>query len=234
MKTFVLTSDHHAWLLRGFLHQWEKYDGRLIEAVGFTDPGHAIMGKIPFVSIGNFSDYPVNKWSDALIRYLKNVKDDLVEIYLEDYWLIRETNLPMISEVDFIMRANPSVARFDLGSDRLYSKGVRDVGSVRSMDLIEGKGDTSCSFQAAIWQRSALLSLLKPGESPWQAELEGTTRMNLSKWRCLGCRQIISRYLIYVNKGVPDRSGMWMVPPRTLSQSDWKELDRLGYTEKPA
>lgn len=227
---YVLTSDSYAWLLRGFLHQWNKYDRRSITVAGFTHPGKRIIGDTPFLSLGNFKNYPVDRWSDGLIKLLQVTKDDLVEIYLEDYWLMRSTNQQATSWAYEYMRVREDVLRMDLSSDRLYAKSLRDAESIDCVDFIEAKGQYSLSFQASIWRKAALLDVLEPGETPWQTELNGTERVNASPWRVMGTRQWPVKYQIVVNKGQLDRAGHWMFPPRSLSESDWAELDKLGCT----
>jgi hypothetical protein len=229
VKTICLTSDKGNWCLPAFLHQWQKYDRRPITVVGFTDPGGL---PAPFVSIGRFADYPLARWSDAVIKYLASIPDDLVEIWLEDYWLIRKTNREMVELAGWYMVENPDVLRFDLSTDRLYAKTARDVESIGCMDVIEAKGEYSLSWQVNIWRRSLLLEMLCAGENPWESELYGTQRVNASPYRVLGSRQSPVRYMIAVNKGQLDRSGAWMFPPRTLCDRDWAELDRLGYTRQ--
>lgn len=232
MKTIVLTSDKGNWLLPGFLHQWRKYDGREIEIWGYTDPGKLVRGKTEFRSIGRFEDYPMARWSDGVILALESIDDDLVEVYLEDYWLMRHTNFDAIALCAEYLGNYPGIARFDLGTDRLYAKTVRDVESIGAIDIIEAGGDYAFSWQASIWRRDILLSLMQPGETAWESELAGTNRLNTAPYRVLGTRQCPVRYMIAVNKGQFDRSGSWMYPQRTLSQADWRELDRLGYTAK--
>lgn len=232
MRTMVFTCDPYYWLLPGFFHQWERYDNRPIEVVGFGMPTAAQRAGHPFVSLGEFKDYPKDRWSDALIDYLESIDDDLVEFWLEDYWLIRQTNVNLVYLVSQFMMANPQAFRFDLITDRLYAPGVQDAGSMGPMDIVTAKGQYSLSYQASVFRRELLLEILQPNESPWASELEGTARLNASPYGVYGSRQSPVRYSIVVNKGQFDREGAWMFPPRTLSARDWAELDRLGYTQR--
>ena len=75
------------------------------------------------------------------------------------------------------------------------------------------------------------ISLLIAGETPWQLELEGTRRMSKRPdLEVYGTRNRILNYQIMVDKGEFKRDGSWMYPPRQLSDSDFAELDGLGYT----
>lgn len=231
-KIIVLTSDKGNWLLPGFLHQWQKYDGRPLEVWGYTDPGLIETDKVKFCSIGNFTDYPMSRWSDGVIKAIESIPEELLEVYLEDYWLMRKTNHYALGICRGYMARQSDAARFDLGTDRLYAKTARDVESIDTVDIIEAGGDYAFSWQASIWRKRALQDLMIYGETAWESELAGTNRLNQSGWRVLGSRQCPVRYMIAVNKGMFDRSGSWMYPPRTLSQADWWELDRLGYTQR--
>ena len=228
MKTVVLTSDSHNWLLKGFFHQWKKYNGGSVEVAGFTKP--ELPKDVNFHSIGDMKDYPVDKWSNALIKYLNEIPDDLVLILLEDYWLIRPVDFDAIEEAVELIESYRDVIRFDLTTDRSGSKIAEYAGAFRKLDLCRAKGEYSLSFQASIYRKSLLLEVLRPDENPWQTELNGSARLNALPYDVLGSYQWPLNYMIVMNKGKFDREGLWMYPSRTLTRADWKELDDLGYT----
>ena len=237
MKTVVFTSDNHQWLLKGFLHQWHKYAGAGIEPLdlevaGFTRPSF-LPADVPFVSIGEFEDYPVQRWSNAVISYLQSITDELVLILLEDYWLMRPINRVAIDEIKLLMLDHPHVARFDVSADRMFAQHARYIGNVKNLDVCSAKGSYSLSFQASIWRRQMLLDVMRPDETPWQAEINGSGRLNALPYGVVGTYQWPMNYMICMVKGKLDRTGSWMYPARTLSAMDWKELDNLGYTQAP-
>jgi hypothetical protein len=89
------------------------------------------------------------------------------------------------------------------------------------------------SFQANLWNRIALLNCLVPGESPWQADLQGTARLNRGEpypYRVVSTDGEAMRYQIMVQAGKFVRDGSWMYPPRQIPDEDFLELERLGYT----
>jgi len=235
MRTIVFTSDNHSWLLGGFFHQWQKYVGAAsrglfeVEVAGFTEPSGLPKG-VKFSKIGNMADYPVNKWSDGVIEHLSKIKDELVIILLEDYWLMRPVNFSAVQSAIELMELHKDVIRFDLTSDRTFSKEMEFAGTFDALDICRAKGSYSLSFQASIWRRELLLEVMRPGETPWQTEMIGTGRVVNSPYDVLGSFQWPLDYMICVNKGRFDREGLWMWPARTLSKEDWRELDELGYT----
>ena len=238
MITYVLTSDRHNWLLRVFMHQWHKYCRLPITIAGFTEPSYGLDDTddykkyTTFKSIGKFEDYPVDKWSNGVIKLLEETPDNVVMIFLEDYWLTRRVNFRAINFAERMVSQDSEVLRFDVTTDRLYSQKLIEVGAHEDIDIFVAEPDIyALSFQASIWRRESLLQLLVPDETPWQAELNGTIRYNETKPLKIiyGTRQWPVRYSIVVNKGEFDKTGEWMYPPRTLSPNDWIDLEKLGY-----
>ena len=138
MKTVVFTSDTHNWLLKGFFHQWDKYaQPGEVEVAGFTNPDN-LPDYARFVSIGDFKDYPVEHWSDAIIKYLESIEDELILFLLEDYWLIRKVNDQAMGAAHAFMMEHPNVVRFDVAArpDVRQRRGVcrlvRHPGYLRS------------------------------------------------------------------------------------------------------
>ena len=231
MKTVVFTSDNHSWLLGGFFHQWKKYGrGLKVEVAGFENPGF-LPADVNFVSIGEMKDYPVDLWSNAIFEYLNRIDDELVLILLEDYWLLRPINIEAVKNAEMFMEKYKNVARLDLTTDRALSREAVYAGTFGNLDLCSAKGEYALSFQASIYRRSILMDLLRPNESPWESELNGTDRLNHSHFDVYGTYQWPIAYMIVMNKGRFDRDGLWMRPARTLTESDWQELEFYLFRE---
>jgi hypothetical protein len=237
MRTVVFTSDNHSWLLKGFFHQWKKYGGgRDVEVAGFTPPSF-LPENVKFTSIGRFEDYPVEKWSDAVIKYLQSIPDEYVLILLEDYWLMRPVNWEAIDTAFEYSMAQPvewhdAVIRLDVAADRMFSKDAHYLLPWGNVDICKAKGDYSLSFQASIFNRKLLLEVMRPGETPWQSELKGSWRLNQLPYRVIGTYQWPMNYMISVCKGKLDTKGEWMYPARTLLTEDWRELEARGFLDQ--
>lgn len=239
MKIVVFTSDKRNWLLKGFFRQWQKYAGGMpgdslydIEVAGFTRPDY-LPGNAAFYSIGKFENYPVEKWSDAIINYLLHLDDELFVLMLEDYWLTRQLYHEALWDAYNWMLQHPDCIRFDLTTDRCFSKFARYAGTFGRLDLCAAKGDYAMSLQAGIFRKSLLLDILRPNEDPWQTELNGSFRLNQKSMLVMGSYQWPIGYMIAVNKGQLDTEGSWMYPARTLSQRDWNELREIGALKEP-
>ncbi len=222
MKTYCLTSDKYSWCVGPFMHQWKKYAPHWnITVAGFTKP----VADCDFVSIGKFEDYPVDKWSDALIKLLEMTDDKYVCLFLEDYWLVR--SVPGLKSTSLFLDNNEKIIRFDLTSDTMCSGYIKRIESNDRYDLFERTNrEYSLSLQAAVWNKEFLLDVLVPGETPWEVELKGSERLTRKGYRVIGTAQWPVMYTIAVNKGILDKSGDWMWPARTLDRADWEELER--------
>lgn len=231
----MMTSDKGNWLIPGFIYQWQKYCGLPMTIYGFSNPNCPLPENFDFHSLGKFEDYPADKWSNALLEAFDTFPDEQVAIFLEDYYLVRQVPLEIFSFAETFMAMQPNVLRFDLTSDRQYSKNVKDMGYYSTYDLIESfDSQYQVSLQAGVWNKSALKEIIKPNWSPWDVEFKGTGIVNNDRkdLRIFGTRQWPVRYQIMVRAGNLELSGDWMIPPRQLSKNDLEELKAYGLLSK--
>lgn len=237
MRTLVFTSDKTQWALQAFAHQWTRYVGAQwpVLVCGFTPPLFPLPAYFKFHSIGAFEEYPVSRWSDAVIRVLSAIDDEIILFTMDDFWLSRAVDTDAINALAAYMRRdNPHVARLDLTTDRLYATNLSDVQSLGRLDLITNAYPVAyaMSFQNALWRRTELLKHLRPNESPWDSEIAGTRRMEDAGALVMGTRQAPMRYLIAVQHGRLAFDGGYQVP--RVPFTDWGELKELGYLEGAA
>lgn len=194
-----------------------------------------------FVSLGDFADYPAKRWGAALELLLRKCLDDgnkRIALFLEDYWLVRQTPNDILNIVDDLMDANRQIARFDLAAERLHCGGWTEAGPISRYDIIQQTVPQpySLSFQASVWDCEKLLDLVRPNETPWETELLGTERFNEriqnSGWIICGTRQWPYRYCIVCNKGQTDMTGAWMRPQTPVPNWLLERLDENGYLPK--
>lgn len=233
MRIIVLVSDRNLWALRPFAWLLERYwPGPEVLVAGFSAPDFELPGRFGFYSIGRFEDFPTERWSDALHLLLeREVLESHFILMLEDYWLTRSVDIEAVRWLTAVAEAEADVQRIDLTTDRLYAAGVHDVGPFGRLDLIQSDpaSEYHMSLQAAIWNRTHLLDLLCPGETPWQFELQGTERLRLRPdLRVLGTRQAPVRYVIGIRNGRPSIDGRWQFPPKWLQSSDITRMRAQG------
>ncbi len=233
-RVVVMTCDKYLPALRVFCWLFEKYWGDCYQVLvgGFTPPAWPLPLNFTFLPLGAMADYPAEKWSDALIKLLRGLDDEVFVLMLEDYWMQRPVDTRAVEIAADYARQFTNVLRFDLTLDRLFSFGPRypgdvpDYGYAGHLDLVQ---TTDCQYQlslmTAVWRRDNLLQLLRPGESPWQVELEGTNRAHArADLLVLGTRQGPVKHTLGLRGG---DAGKWYI--EGLRAEDLRALRALGY-----
>lgn len=181
MRVVVLVSDKYLNALRPFAYLFNKYwgDDQRVLVAGFTPPAFDLPANFTFHSIGAFSDYPIFRWSDALIKLMHDIPDEVFTLMLEDYWLTRPVYRQAVTMLADYMYQFQYVARLDLTGDRKHSGQASLYGMCGHLQLVHSNPDSQyhMSMMTGIWRKSHLLSVLIPGESPWDVELCGTPRL---------------------------------------------------------
>lgn len=184
MRVYVMTSDTYLPAVRPFLWLFDKYwPDQPVTICGFTAPDFELPAFADFLSLGEFRDYPVNRWSDALLKLLSVIPDEPFALMLEDYWLIKPVPTDVIRMLYDYCRQFGYVCRMDLTGDRLHARGASLYGQVGHVDLIwsDPQSQYHMSLMTAIWNKHNLRRVLVPGETPWEVELNGTPRMRAMK-----------------------------------------------------
>jgi hypothetical protein len=111
-------------------------------------------------------------WSANLILALRLLKTEFVFLLLDDIILTRSVNTSKIcTQIEALQRVGGNCLKLHGVPGLVWGKG--GVGSI----AIEPPGGAyRVSTVATVWRRSALLSLLKPKETAWQFEIDGSRR----------------------------------------------------------
>lgn len=111
-------------------------------------------------------------WSSTLITALKKLSSDYVLLMLDDFLLDRKVNTERVLEFSRI------AVSASCGSVRLVPKPPATNPYAGHPQLaVQGQAaDYRASFQACIWNRSVLMSLLREGEDAWKAEMSASSR----------------------------------------------------------
>lgn len=224
IPVLVMTSDRYLDALRGFAHLFNKYwspDQGVIVA-GFTAPAFTLPANFGFYRIGRFEDYPVSRWSDALIDVLINHPNlETFVLMLEDYWLVRPVDVAAVAMLYHYARQFRYVLKIDLCADRLYAAGMSDYDNCGRLDLIRSDPQSQyhMSLMTGIWNRERMLEFLIPGETPWQVEIDGTPRVRAAQDRVLvlGTRQWPVRHTLALRSGNPSALNLDGLKPGDLS-----------------
>lgn len=233
MRIFCLTSDHYIKAVRPFSWLFNKYwsEEQQVTVAGFKAPDFDLPSNFSFHSLGDMSDYPVDKWSDALIKLLADFPhDDTFVLFLEDYWLTRPVNVDAVQKLHDYMLQFRNVLKMDLCADRLYAAGASDYNHCGYLDLIRSDPASQyhMSLYLGMWNRELLLRFLKRGETPWQVELDGTPRVAraAADVLVLGTRQSPCRITLAHRRGNPQELLL-----DGLDAVDVATLRLMGYIE---
>lgn len=183
IPVYVLTNDRHLWLLRGFGYLFNKYwPGQSVTVFGFNKPSFPLPDSFRFQSMGR-TNYPARQWSDAVKMMLSIIPESHFIFMLEDYWLNRIVDPMEIEEHYLLAKSIPQLLRLDLSNDRVTKKGVYKQtmagGGSNFLNVVRSPAKTpyQMSFQAGIWNREQMNAVMRPGETPWEAEVVGSERL---------------------------------------------------------
>ena len=197
---------------------------------GFSPPDFPLPPNFTFHSIGKAEDYPIGKWSNGIIKLLREIPDKVFMFLLEDMWPVRQVNVEGVNILYRYMLQFENVIKMDLCADRLYAWGVDlDYGHVAWIDLIKSHPDSPyhMSCMPGLWRREHLLRVLVPSESPWQIETAGTARLSkMADLDVLGTRQLLYKPTLAFRGG--DSSKLLMKDPWAVSDVDVAQMRDLG------
>ncbi len=114
-------------------------------------------------------------WTDNILHALERVDSKYVLLALDDYWLNTPVNEARLAELMKLIRSSDAAMLQVSYNDLRYQNGEKH--SVVPGVMYRNKyAHYKLSLQLAIWDKQALLDLLRPGENPWEFELAGTLR----------------------------------------------------------
>ena len=113
-------------------------------------------------------------WSQNLIQSLSRISSKRIILLMEDFLLWHPTKTDRIAQLNNCMDEMGAVYL------RLVSKPFPNtpIENYPGVGIIDKGALYRCSAQASIWDRKTLLALLKPGESAWEFEMNGSKRSN--------------------------------------------------------
>ena len=195
----VLTSERYHWALRPFAYLFNLYWSELQPVVVVTDrlPAFQLPGNFQAESVSQGQPLPKERWSDGLMEALDHLPASHFVLLLEDYWLTRTVDHAGVQSLAYYAELHPNVLRVDLTDDRQYNGHAQDIEAWGHYDLVEtpGTSEYQMSLQAGIWNRLLLRSVLRPGLSPWEVELQLSPELHGRKdLRVVGTRQSPLRY----------------------------------------
>lgn len=135
-----------------------------------------------------------DSWSLSLRRFLEQIPCENVMMLLEDFFLCEKvSSVNILAHLDTLRRLRGSVLRLHPNPrPTIRIGGSSMVGEQHRLAPFR------VSLQASIWDRAALLALLRDEESPWEFELKGTIRAQIEPhgFYCSFKREIVYRQVV--------------------------------------
>lgn len=186
-RVVVSTCDKYLPYLKPFIHQFQTYWGKeqQVLVAGFTPPEFDMPNNFKFRSVGNMQDYPINKWSNSIIKLLDFIKDEVLVFMLEDYWITDKVDIEGVQLLVDYAKTHPEVIRIDLTPDRFHTmkyhpefagKYDYQYGSLGHLNLVKSKcgAPYTLSMITSVWRKDNILKVLQPDWDPWQVEMQGS------------------------------------------------------------
>ncbi len=139
---------------------------------------------------------PEQSWSGSLRSFLNQLDSENVLLMLEDFYLCETVSTANVLKQLAALRSLGGVV-VRLHPDPPPAIKIKGFPQLREQHRL---APFRVSLQASIWNRQALLDLLREGESPWQFEAQGTLRSQAqprgfycARKQALPYRQVIER-----------------------------------------
>lgn len=113
-------------------------------------------------------------WSETLIESIKCIENDIILLYMDDFFLQSEVAIDKIDKYANYMLENEKIDVI-----YLHEKGPENcINDDKYENLLRVKKTSSykVSMMAGLWRKSVLLNLLHAEENAWMFELYGTKR----------------------------------------------------------
>lgn len=208
IRVFVGVSNKHNWTLRPFAYCFNTFWSELqpVVVAGYSKPDFDLPPNFTFHSIDE-QDYPADRWTDGILKFLKAMSDEHFVWGYSDFWLRRTVNHAAVQSLHEYAIAHPDVFRIDLTNDRLFTHDPRyipDYDKYGCLNLIKSNPDWPYhhSTQMGIFRRDMFMQLLTPNWSPWQFELTGGEILaQHPEWLVLGTRVLPVDYAHVIVSG---------------------------------
>jgi len=191
----------------------------------------------PLAVISNYKDSSIPQlraikvgqdrdWTTNMLCALEQVDTPFLLLTMEDLWISRQVDTAAIQSYVALLEQNQA------DYIRLYPAPPAD-----GVALLEGRLGTltaqspyRTSLQMALWRKSVLVELLRPGENPWQFELLGTPRSRVYGERFLSVRDLRdetgnlqNHYIEYVCTAI--NKGKWSQEAKDYAQQEELAID---------
>jgi hypothetical protein len=183
IAVLVLSCDKYSDIWQAFydffFKYWNNCPFKIYHAsnhLSFIHPG-----VIPVYS-GIISD-----WSSETKIILEQIKEKYVLIILDDYFIYKPLDIPTLQASLKILKKLDALflklSCFPVSHRSLWEYDI--LPEAPFMGKIRDWQEYRINLQLGVWNRELLIRLLKPGETPWEFEVNGSIRSNNIPNPCL-------------------------------------------------
>ncbi len=194
----VLSCDKYSDLWDGFFYQWNK-------CVDFPFHAYLITNHKKYNPQNNFPLQVINTgndpdWSTSLICGLKQIKEDKIFLILEDLFLSDSVDeKAFVDMLEFC-------SSHDAQHIKYFANPLGEIQTGKFLKYLPGMPYLVSA--CGLWDRGYLLSLLIPGESPWDFEVNASYRARYSAERFYSPSRPLLQYKNMVEKGAWIKSSL--------------------------
>jgi len=230
MKIYIVTSDKYNHLLEIHSYLFNKFWGtdREVIILGYKEPDFKLPSNFKFESLG--VDTGPNGWSNGLIDYIQKTGESHFILSLDDMPLTGKVNFNKLNKmVEYC--DDDTVGRICLIRDTVHRPH-------KTFDVIDEEFSVIEALQSAeyristfwsIWNKEYFLNLIKPNMSPWNFELNASSRAKNDGYHILGTKS---------SNGPPDNSPidccnlMWKGQGYNFGKVNYPHLGHEGKLEQ--
>ncbi len=164
ISSFDGYSDCWGPVCHGFAKYWPDCPYPIFLMTNTRDHPHE---RVQVMKVGGGRD-----WSGRMITALERIQTPYVMYFQEDYWIRKPVDTARMVEYVALME------RHGLNYLRLLSKPVPDQDFPHDdrLGLLALQASYRTSVQISFWRKEVFQDLIRPGESVWQFEQNGTVR----------------------------------------------------------
>lgn len=141
-------------------------------------------------------------YTKCLENTLESIDSKYILWLQDDYFLVKKLNSKIIYDSYNLISKESNIIRVGIHLDSKYYSTTKHNNT--PFNKFSKNSMYSISMQSSIWDREKLLKFLKesPNESPWEFELNGTKRLNMTDYDVFFHKLQDSWYEEAMKKGV--------------------------------
>lgn len=155
-----------SWLIDKYLPK--DFDVQFLNYGSYDGP----LFRGQYVALDDVQHGGVRAWARYLADYIeKNIPDRRLILTADDYFLKEPLNMKTFNRLMELMDKGYDCAR--LCTSDFYPQGERTFIEDGIFE-VHGGSEYACAVQYCVWEREALLNVLRQTTTPWSFELEGS------------------------------------------------------------